>query len=86
MGKVGVFDYGMTTHGDEYMTKEADVRMVAEWLKPGLKIWCPFNDVNSYWPPVLREYGHEVWATDTDFFYTMPPLKRPVLSRTRPLR
>lgn len=53
---------------DEYYTRECDVRLIAENLKPGLHIWCPFDGDESFFPPVLREYGFDVVSTSSDFF------------------
>lgn len=43
-------------HGDEYYTLLADAETIADHLiKQPLKVWCPFNDVNSVWANVLSE-------------------------------
>lgn len=61
-------------HGDEYYTKREDAEIIADHLlKIPLKVWCPFNDVNSVWGDVLKARGFDVVATDTDFFTTDPP-------------
>ena len=61
-------------HGDEYYTLLADAETIADHLiKQPLKVWCPFNDVNSVWANALSERGFDVVATDTDFFTTDPP-------------
>jgi hypothetical protein len=63
-----------SVHGDEYYTKKSDAEVIADHLiKMPLKVWCPFNDVDSVWPEVLAKRGFYVVATDTDFFMTDPP-------------
>lgn len=62
-----------SVRGDEYFTLEKDVRTIADNLIPNLNIWCPFDTKESHFPHVLREYGHTVTATSSDFFTTEPP-------------
>ena len=62
-----------SVRGDEYFTLEKDVRIIADNLIPNLNIWCPFDTEESHFPHVLREYGHTVTATSSDFFTTEPP-------------
>lgn len=62
-----------SVRGDEYFTLEKDVRIIADNLIPDLNIWCPFDTEESHFPHVLREYGHTVTATSSDFFTTEPP-------------
>lgn len=62
-----------SVRGDEYFTLEKDVRIIADNLIPNLNIWCPFDSEESHFPHVLREYGHTVTATSSDFFTTEPP-------------
>ena len=57
-----------SVRGDEYFTLEKDVRTIADNLIPNLNIWCPFDTEESHFPHVLREYGHTVTATSSDFF------------------
>lgn len=63
----------VSIHGDEYYTYERDVRVIAENLVRPMQIWCPFDTDESMFPKVLREYGHKVINTCTDFFTTPPP-------------
>jgi hypothetical protein len=77
-------------HGDEYYTRLSDAEVIADHLiKVPLKVWCPFNDVNSVWVKALRDRGFDVVATDTDFFTTDPPpgtqciISNPPFSRKR---
>lgn len=63
-----------TIHGDEYYTLREDAETIAEHLiKLPLKVWCPFNGIESVWPEVLSKHGFNVVVTDTDFFMTAPP-------------
>lgn len=60
-------------HGDEYYTYDYDVEKIAQRLRPGLTIWCPFDRDDSQFPKVLRQHGFKVVHTCTDFFTTDPP-------------
>jgi len=87
-------------HGDEYYTTQKVAEQVANHILniPHLKVWCPFNDVNSVWGGELTKKGFDVVCTDTDFFNTDPPdkcqaiisnppfsLKNDVMERTKNL-
>lgn len=64
----------ISIHGDEYYTLRKYAEPIVKHLIPlSLKVWCPFNDKDSVWMDVLREYGFDPIATDTDFFTTPPP-------------
>jgi hypothetical protein len=64
----------ISIHGDEYYTLRRYAEVIAKHLIPlPLKVWCPFNDKDSVWMDVLKEYGFDPIATDTDFFTTPPP-------------
>lgn len=61
-------------HGDEYYTRREDAEIIADSItRIPLKVWLPFNDMESVWVDVLKERGFEVVATDGDFFATEPP-------------
>lgn len=61
-------------HGDEYYTRKEDAEIIADnLLQVPLKVWCPFNDIDSVWRGVLESRGFQVVATNTDFFATDPP-------------
>lgn len=68
----------VSVRGDEYFTMRITVEQISDQLaekflyKP-LKIWCPFDTDQSYFPIVLRERGFDVVNTSTDFFQTDPP-------------
>ena len=72
-----------SVRGDEYFTLEKDVRTIADNLVPDLNIWCPFDTEESHFPHVLREYGHTVTVTSSDFFTTAPPPGCNAVSATR---
>lgn len=86
-------------HGDEYYTRRQDAEVIADHLiKMPLKVWMPFNDMDSEFKKVLIERGYDVVATEGDFFTTEPPagvqciisnppfsLKREVMQRIKQL-
>ena len=86
-------------HGDEYYTRRQDAEVIADHLiKMPLKVWMPFNDMDSEFKRVLIERGYDVVATEGDFFTTEPPagvqciisnppfsLKREVMQRIKQL-
>lgn len=85
-------------HGDEYYTLPHIADQIAKEIIeiPNLKVWCPFNDVESVWGGCLNKYGFDPICTDTDFFTTRMPegtqaivsnppfsIKKEVLDHTR---
>lgn len=66
-----------TFKSDEYITPDYAVVPVIKYLKPGAKVWCPFDLSTSAFVRVLREYGFEVVNTHKrtggNFFKTKPP-------------
>ena len=77
-------------HGDEYYTLREDAEIITgNIIKMPLKVWMPFNDMDSEWHHVLKENGFDVVATDGDFFNTDPPggvqciISNPPFSRKR---
>lgn len=69
----GILD--ITAKSDEYYTLPKHVEAIADNMVywKNMHIWCPFDDENSYFPPILRAHGFTVTATSTDFFTTDPP-------------
>lgn len=87
--KVDFWEVG-SIHGDEYYTRREDAEIISANILPlPLKVWLPFNDMDSVWVDVLTERGFEVVATDGDFFTTEPPggvqciISNPPFSRKR---
>lgn len=73
MASPGFWDVG-SIHGDEYYTRREDAEIIADNIvQLPLKVWLPFNDMESVWVDVLTERGFDVIATDSDFFTTEPP-------------
>ena len=73
MPSPGFWDVG-SIHGDEYYTRREDAEIIADNIvQLPLKVWFPFNDMESVWVDVLTERGFDVIATDSDFFTTEPP-------------
>lgn len=86
-------------HGDEYYTRREDAEIIAaNLIQLPLKVWLPFNDVDSVWREVLEDRGCTVIATEGDFFATDPPdgvqciisnppfsLKREIMDRIKAL-
>lgn len=61
-------------HGDEYYTRQEDAEIIVSNLTHlPLKVWLPFNDVDSVWISILKEHGFDTVATESDFFTTEPP-------------
>lgn len=73
MAKVEFWE-SRSIHGDEYYTRREDAEIIASnIIQLPLKVWLPFNDINSVWIDVLVERGFTVVATEGDFFTTDPP-------------
>lgn len=57
---------------DEFYTPRYAIDPILKYIKPNLKIWCPFDTEESLFVKSLREAGHSVIATHlwtgTDFF------------------
>lgn len=57
---------------DEFYTPLYAVKPIAKHIKSNSKIWCPFDNENSWFVKYLSEQGHEVLATHlesgNDFF------------------
>lgn len=51
---------------DEYYTQEKDVEILVPFLKPGAKVWCPFDKAESNYVKVLRKHGFIVEHTHID--------------------
>ena len=63
-----------SVHGDEYYTRREDAEIITgNIIEMPLKVWMPFNDMDSEWHHVLKEHGFDVIATEGDFFATDPP-------------
>lgn len=71
---------------DEFYTPRYAVLPIAEHLKPGSVVWCPFDTEDSMFVKVLRAQGHEVRYThlrkgedffnmelDCDYIVSNPP-------------
>lgn len=70
---VGFWETG-NIHGDEYYTLREDAEIIADNLiQMPLKVWMPFNDMDSAFKSALEERGYDVVATEGDFFTTEPP-------------
>lgn len=59
---------------DEFYTPKYAVTVIAKYLKPKSKIWCPFDTEDSFFVKTFKEQGHTVipthlW-TGEDFFST----------------
>lgn len=62
---------------DEFYTPAYAVVPLLPYLKPGSRIWCPFDTAESLFVSILTSEGHEVVATHIrdgiDFFTAEPP-------------
>lgn len=62
---------------DEFYTPPYAVKPILKYLKPGSKIWCPFDTEDSLFVQLLKAEGHIVFSTHLwhgeDFFTTPTP-------------
>ena len=65
------------SQNDEHYTPPYAVAPILEFVRPGAKVWCPFDTDDSHFAKMLKAHGCIVTATHldggSDFFLTAPP-------------
>lgn len=61
---------------DEFYTPSYAVEPILKYIKPNSRVWCPFDTERSLFVKMLRDSGHNVFATHIDDgrdFFKMRP-------------